>query len=788
MPQDHRPEDGDQPRSGSVADSLLSLATMNNNQSAEVSTALLMTEMHNQQAFGDQSGTGHTRTPSGNLSPLGQNLRHFEMSPSRWGNIISTAVNTPMPNSYYKGPMSSMPYAEQQNGTAPAYPNSGPQPTDQSSSHKPMIAPLMAPLGTPQPHHQQHQQHQQPHQQHQQQQQPPLNQPMDSTEPLSSEDLEMIARMFPHEFDFTTPLAPHTNVQKSVLGMFGESLPIPQFGPDYDESSLLSLLKSRPSIRTENSTANDITRLHMDRYLSAYFNFFHPIVPLFHCQTFDVRTAQPQLLFAILAIGAMLCHEEAIAQLFSYNARTILFENFEDRDKLPLAQTLVLFIIFSSYSGDMSGSEVGGARVTLVRIVDEIVQNAGLCEPNRPINTTDWATWLQEQKYVRAYFCALIAVTTLAAIFNSPSALTLETMQQELPLPCSEKLWNTEFKNETEWQNSYMQELQEIPFTKVKDLFELVDRAGDDPSANQDSVLNPFSVRILGNILFLRTSNVPKYSEQAKLDRLTNQLAFWRKVARDPYPGKGQGPMLTMANMPFLAVMNPLVPGKRAVYESPSPILSAMNCFQHPMIILSWTLLGSARLQLILDLSLVRENLNFRSAQRVAEAALTCLSSLKADEAIEDMTKVVVGSADILRAMCLLGVSMYQSFLRSPLTGSITGQCMILAFEVILGLVIWCHRVEERMAEQNTIPNFKPFPTQLKTVYHWIEHMCEKIGIQKVYGTLAPSLAEAIAELYDSIKTWRLAEVMALSLRLFARGLLNTHSARYSRPATGYTY
>jgi hypothetical protein len=203
-----------------------------------------------------------------------------------------------------------------------------------------------------------------------------------------------------------------------------------------------------------------------------------------------------------------------------------------------------------------------------------------------------------------------------------------------------------------------------------------------------------------------------------------------------------------------------------------------------------------SQVRLLVDLTQVQETIRYHVPHDICSAAINNLSVLSSNGALRgnsQLTQTMAKIFDIYRLPCLLGLRLMKSMLSSPLLTAAV-ESLLCAFELTLALVMWCHQIEQDIHSNTTSNNTNTNKNSASTtsgnasplmegleedeaiLYGLIERTMFDCGIEKIQGRISPSLAIFVAELYEAIECWGLANVLSLSLRSFGYHLFPNSS------------
>lgn len=551
---------------------------------------------------------------------------------------------------------------------------------------------------------------------------------------------------------------------------YSPSIHIPQFDSSFSISSLLKFFNDTDPMKHQGSIGtSQPTRVQLNRYLAAYFTYYHPFLPFLHPQTFDPPTVAPSLLFAVCSIGALLCHENTMASVLHQNAKMLVSSIYEVNKDFPSSsrsapiwatQSLILTLVYASWSGDPRGLEfISSIRTSLANIASTAVYDVCLANSNRASKSAgEWKTWVHEESVKRTYFAVFVVFGSLSSVFNYPSALANSEIPLKLQLPCSEWLWNASFGSESDWMYYAMRESTLPCFSQT--LAALT--TGD---VQQLNGISPFGLRVLSTALFVEIIQSGRDNSAYREKLLTAARSTWDSIARDTHPGQGQ--MLTnfALNSTLACVSSPMEEEMNVLFAGASPLMTKVRS-SHPLIVGGYiqTLVG--QLRLLLDLTSVQDCIRYHVPNDICNASVNALSMLMSTSRLRSshLTSLVSKAFDLYRIPCLLGIRLMKTLLSVPMfTAAVEN--VLLGFELTLALVMWCYRVEHDMQTGESLEEDEAL------LYSVIERTCFDCGLEKLQGQLAPVLALFGADLLESMDSWGLTNVLSLSLRSFAYNL-----------------
>lgn len=616
---------------------------------------------------------------------------------------------------------------------------------------------------TPQPHAHQ-QQHQQPQQQQQRQPPPP------------NDDDDLKAAMLMTELQHRSQ--PKKQTANPHVPQLRSSFPFSQLQKYFTDSH-----GSPDHLKPRFSSPHHPTRLQLNRYLAAYFIYFHPILPFLHPHSFDPATVAPPLLFGVCAIGAQLCHEKNMSVLLHNTSRILISSIFEvskdfPQNSTPLwaMHTLIMALVYSSWSGDVRGLEfISSIRSTLTTLVKTALSKIGHPQSS--------AEFIDTELTVRTYFAVFIVFGSLTAIFNYPTQISPADIPANTPLPCSEAFWNSRAST-TDHPPRPVLFHDAVAALRTRDGLDRLN-------------LSPMAVRILGIALF---KDVWQYQAEpwdggSRKQDLLDTLTAWEAVAVDSEPGQGQSVSQFLVNSTpvilALAVDNCLDTHPTNRNTKPAvagTLVSKIQTLQHPLILDAHVLRLVTEIRLMVDMTAIRETVRFHVPHDISSAAASTLSSLMAAGSLSSpaLTRLVAKCFDIFQIISVSGMRVFTSVASSPVFVACP-EALLSFFETSLLVIMWCHRYEHDVFGGGTSANSSnnnssttssshhqqppPEETQLYTL---IDQTCTESGFEKSHGRLATTLTLVCADVLEASDSWGFAELMSLAMRAFAYQLGST--------------
>ncbi|KAL9565529.1 hypothetical protein ACKAV7_010388 [Fusarium commune] len=267
----------------------------------------------------------------------------------------------------------------------------------------------------------------------------------------------------------------------------------------------------------------------LNRYLSTYFGLFHHHLPFLHPASFHPTKVSPQLLLAVLSIGALYAFDQEQAYMLHIGSKVLVNqflqskENFSSR-KCPLwtMQSNLLNMIFASWSGDPKGLEwTCSIKSLLANMVAGNRYELKLRQEARSGEKPTRAEWVEDEGCRRTYYAVYIFFGLLTLTYNHTPAISFSEFE-DLQLPSTETLWNLQVPDEAAWQE-HLAASTTVTFMEAHDnLFQ-----------GETLRYSTFGTRVMINALFLEVW-YHKRSPEALQDVVTEYklrlaLETWEK-------------------------------------------------------------------------------------------------------------------------------------------------------------------------------------------------------------------------------------------------------------------
>ncbi|KAJ5708861.1 hypothetical protein N7493_010195 [Penicillium malachiteum] len=221
------------------------------------------------------------------------------------------------------------------------------------------------------------------------------------------------------------------------------------------------------------------SRHTLTRYLTSYFEGFHPHIPFIHVPTFRFNECSPELVLAIMTIGAQYRFEHRNAEKIFHVSKAILYERMSreariaaqgysaslgdiqypnGRENQPATlmssasrqmEVIRCLLVLMSYATWERAGLVQEAFQLQAQLV-QILRDAGLTEPQSDLHasSTDWYEWADQESIRRTKLISFCFIHIHSIAYNVyPS---LRSSEIHMRLPCSTKEWIA--KSATEWE------------------------------------------------------------------------------------------------------------------------------------------------------------------------------------------------------------------------------------------------------------------------------------------------------------------------------------------------
>ncbi|KAI2794013.1 hypothetical protein POX_a00603 [Penicillium oxalicum] len=217
------------------------------------------------------------------------------------------------------------------------------------------------------------------------------------------------------------------------------------------------------------------SRHTLTRYLTSYFEGFHPHIPFIHVPTFRFNECSPEMILAIMTIGAQYRFEHRNAEKLFHASKTVLYERMSRDSRIggyaaPLnnsqysvdaqapigasinrsrhMEVIRCLLLLMSYATWERAGLVQEAFQIQAQLVQHI-RDAGLTEPySDPRTMSDWYEWAELESVRRTKLISFCFIHIHSIAYNVyPS---LRSSEIHMRLPCSTKEWTA--NNAVEWE------------------------------------------------------------------------------------------------------------------------------------------------------------------------------------------------------------------------------------------------------------------------------------------------------------------------------------------------
>lgn len=298
------------------------------------------------------------------------------------------------------------------------------------------------------------------------------------------------------------------------------------------------------------------SRHALTRYITSFFDGFHPHMPFIHLPTWQILDHPTDLVFGIAAVGAQYCFEKKVSKQLFFAGKALLMDRLRTRhDKLSSSTTPGTAMAPSQINGNTSDCyakntpsiETVQALIVLMAFAtwepqDTLVQESfllqgvlahvarefGLTEgTNIPLqlptlqngdsnsaHDREWRQWAAEESIRRTKLIAFTFLHTHSIAYNVYPVL--RSNEVNLRLPCSTKEWNA--PNAALWHGSRGAQKPQLLFQEALSLL-LRNRDDASPLEPIPTPLGNYVLLhgLLQRIHILRDLSVPIMSKTAAL-------------------------------------------------------------------------------------------------------------------------------------------------------------------------------------------------------------------------------------------------------------------------------
>lgn len=504
----------------------------------------------------------------------------------------------------------------------------------------------------------------------------------------------------------TGPVSP-VNYRKSPGPSQMLTLPkAPQVANDIERNMVVERIRNADSLGVLPEAFQLPTTAALNKYLSTYFNLYHPHLPFLHQESFKPTMMSPPLLLAVLSIGALYTFEREHAFMMHVGSKMLVTQflqhkdNFDSR-KCPLwaMQSMLLNMIFESWSGDPKGLEwTCSIKSLLANMVSGNRYQLKVRSEAREGTPPTREEWVEDESCRRTYYAVYIFFGMLTLTFNHTPAMSFDEFDN-LELPSTESLWNWEGGDDEAWRRS---------FASSGSL--TVREAHDCLFQGEQSRYSAFATRVLINALFLQVWN-HKRSFEALQDVVTE---FKLRLALETWESS-----LEMCELETIVV--PLSTPQKG----------------HPLIFNSMAVYRNTRARLEVDLKSIQEAMRYHSSYEVAAAMTVARDRVKRSQ---EMNKVVQSCFECIEIAALQGINWVAK--TSATNWSVEHPLCGLDLMVILSL--WLYRLEH---------DDEPATEAELAIYNKVRNLFDDDAVDN-FGKLSSTVARVWGNILDGVVVW----------------------------------
>ncbi|CEI68762.1 hypothetical protein FVEN_g8017 [Fusarium venenatum] len=463
----------------------------------------------------------------------------------------------------------------------------------------------------------------------------------------------------------------------------------------------------------------------LNRYLSTYFGLFHHHLPFLHPASFHPTKVSPQLLLAVLSIGALYAFDQEQAYMLHIGSKVLVNqflqskENFSSR-KCPLwtMQSNLLNMIFASWSGDPKGLEwTCSIKSLLANMVAGNRYELKLRQEARTGAKPTRAEWVEDEGCRRTYYAVYIFFGLLTLTYNHTPAISFSEFE-DLQLPSTETLWNLQVADEATWQE-HLTASTTVTFMEAHDnLFQ-----------GETLRYSTFGTRVMINALFLEVW-YHKRSPEALQDVVTEYklrlaLETWEKS-------------VDMCETEAF----------------PVPISAPHK--GHPLIFNAKAMYRNARARLEVDLKAVQEALRYHEPYEVAAAMTHARDRVKRSS---EMVKVIDECYNCLETVVSQGVRWIARV--SPTNWSV--EHALCGMDLMIILSLWLYRLEH---------DEEPATQEELAMYNKVRQLLVKEIDENYMSQLSAVVARLWGSILDEVVVWGMTRLMGDSFKLHSQALV----------------
>ncbi|CAK7270751.1 hypothetical protein SEPCBS57363_004263 [Sporothrix epigloea] len=237
-----------------------------------------------------------------------------------------------------------------------------------------------------------------------------------------------------------------------------------------DHNSIKSRLEEFSSVLPADFVCP--SRHTLTRFLEGYVSGFHEHLPFLHLPTLLPGEMSPELILAILAVGAQYRFE-------SHRSNALCSPN-TPQARLQTIQALLLLFA----AGLWGPKAILHEALSLQSQLAVLVREEGL-ESQPSSQVSDWDTWIRVEGSARTKLIAFCFFNLCSVVYNTPPMLLTSEINLFLPQPS--RFWRCETAGQ--WQKMYQAyPIVELPLQEV--FSRLLDRSAPSPPSHTSSLGN----------------------------------------------------------------------------------------------------------------------------------------------------------------------------------------------------------------------------------------------------------------------------------------------------------
>ncbi|GAB1731558.1 hypothetical protein NU195Hw_g7019t2 [Hortaea werneckii] len=376
------------------------------------------------------------------------------------------------------------------------------------------------------------------------------------------------------------------------------------------------------------------SRHALTRYITSFFDGFHPHMPFIHLPTWQILDHPTELLFGIAAVGAQYCFEKKVSEQLFYAGKVLLMnslrtghDNLSSSIRLstskaqsqtngnasdcyekytPIVETVQALIVLMAFATWEPQHTLVQESFVLQGVLAHVAREVGLTEdthvrsqlPNlhdgdsQSAHNREWRQWAADESVRRTKLIAFTFLHTHSIAYNVYPVL--RSNEVNLRLPCTTKEWNA--PNAALWHGCRRETRK--PQLLFQEALSLLLRNRDDASP-LEPIPTPLGNYVLlhgllQRIHILRDLSVPIMSKTAALPieeirKLEHGLRSWTsgwqqapESSLDPNNENGPIPFTSSALLALAYVRIHLHLGPYRSLESRDPEVIARSLCQCP--------------------------------------------------------------------------------------------------------------------------------------------------------------------------------------------------------------